>query len=393
MEFVNIYIEKYEPAKKDGVVRYTIDFKNDKDLARFQEAFGDEQQDNESNPKFYGLTMPYQGNKIMYEGSWYRFQLTDLKENNIDKIIVDPENEEEGGAFYWRKYKLEREVNSYSSLLTKIESLNYQNAEGNDLPSFKTFSKLHVIDCGQGNWNEVWSEENEIIIYDLGASSKYSVKQIKNLINGRFQHFNENSVVIYISHWDMDHFQALKYLSKNEFAKVKCVYGPSNIPNTRVYKAAIDNILNNNIPFHTIPNTTRRIGHQINLNLLSTSNYVDLYSAVSGRSRNQTGIVLAIKGEKKVALLTGDHHYCKILEAIQGKYNNRKAILVAPHHGGKAGTLDIPAWLLELDVKECAISVGVNSYGHPNEHLGNLTTLIGQKPRVTELHGHLFFSI
>ncbi|WP_028774022.1 hypothetical protein [Shewanella waksmanii] len=389
MNFIDIYIENYSSDKDMGIVEYTIDFKSEKDASTFLEAVNIEY--DASNPKFFGLTLPHQGRKVMYAGSWYKFPLEHMYDEDIQVIDVSEDNEGEGGAFYRNKFKIEREVDSFSELLTSVDSLDFKFDTTIDIEPVDIANELVVVDCGQGNWNEVRTRKHTII-YDLGASSRYSETQIKALIDRRFKNFLERSVYIVISHWDMDHFQSLKYLSKEHFSKIIAVYGPTNVPSTLVYQDAIDNILENNVPFHLIPNTDRT-GRTIDLNLLLSSNSLDLYRATNGRSRNQTGIVLAIKGSEKLALLTGDHHYCKILAAISGKYRKRKTLLVAPHHGGAAGHFSVNEWAKELTVEDCAISVGDNSYNHPDPHHNNLEDLRNSLPDRTDQAGDLIYKI
>ncbi|MGC9403616.1 hypothetical protein ACP43V_14290 [Vibrio genomosp. F10 str. 9ZC157] len=389
MSFVDIYIESYAAQRDVGIVDYTIDFKSEKDLSAFLEVF--EIEISSSDPKFYGLTLPYQGRKIMYAGSWYRFPLIKYEAEDVQIIEISPDKEDEGGAFYRNKFQIKRQIESFTELLTKVESLDSKYDETINVDPMGLAHELVVVDCGQGNWNEI-KTNSDTVIYDLGASSRYSETQIRKLIDRRFKNFSEKSVYIIISHWDMDHFQSLKYLSKDNFSKVKAVYGPTNIPSTLVYQKAIDNILNNKVPFKLIPNT-ERIGRTIDLNLLISSHSIDLYRATNGRSRNQTGIVLAVKGAEKLALLTGDHHYCKILVAILGKYSNKKTVLVAPHHGGAAGHFSVHDWSNELSVEDCAISVGDNSYNHPNPHYNNLKFLKNGIPNVTDGNGDLTYQI
>lgn len=357
MDYVDIYIEGYLPRKDDGVVEYTIDFKSKDEASVFLNILNIGSVD--SNFKFYQLTVPYQGQKIMYAGSWYKFPLKQLYDEDI-QIIEVPSDSEEGGAFYRNKFKLERETESFSKLLTHVKSIDSNYEEVLEIEPVNIANELCVVDCGQGNWNEIKTSTNTII-YDIGASSRYSEPQIKSLIKRRFGLLPKKSMyIIIISHWDMDHFQSLKYLSQTDFSKVKGVYGPSNIPPTLVYQEAIDNIGKYGVPFKLMPNTTR-LGREISLNFLMSFNPIDIYRASNGRSRNQTGIVLAVNGIKKLVLLTGDHHYNKILEAIKGRYTHQETILVAPHHGGSAGRFSVGEWSSELLVEDCAVSVGPNS--------------------------------
>jgi beta-lactamase superfamily II metal-dependent hydrolase len=92
-----------------------------------------------------------------------------------------------------------------------------------------------------------------------------------------------------------------------------------------------------------------------------------MFRATPGRSRNQTGIVLGVRGQHGIALLTGDHHYDKVLAAA-GKvptFIEQPCVLVTPHHGGLAGKPVAADWLAVFPTMTTPISCGNNSYGHP----------------------------
>jgi beta-lactamase superfamily II metal-dependent hydrolase len=92
-----------------------------------------------------------------------------------------------------------------------------------------------------------------------------------------------------------------------------------------------------------------------------------MFRATPGRSRNQTGIVLGVRGQHRIALLTGDHHYDKVLAAASKvpTFCQQPCVLVTPHHGGLAGNLAAADWLAVFPNMTTPISCGNNSYGHP----------------------------
>jgi len=250
---------------------------------------------------------------------------------------------------------------------------------------------LKVINCGQGNWNEVHSDSH-IIFYDFGASQRYTAGQITSLISSRMSKIKNKKFTIVISHWDLDHFQALRHCTVNDLSNCSAIYGPSNIPNTIVYNDVVSKMSSYKIPFFGISSTSNE-GRAIKLSRISSTRSVDVYRAGPGRSRNQTGIVLAIKGRDKVAILTGDHHYPKILNAINGKYSGREIIMVTPHHGGNAGKLVVDSWNEEFSSVTCPISVGDNSYGHPGANINELRRLEGAPPAQTIIDGDLCYHL
>lgn len=392
--YINIYIENYISKLGGDIVEYTIDFDTiDNALKLFQLYFPKAEY---NSNKFYNLRTPNQGRHRMFAGSWYSIPVEIFEKSEYEDI----DEESEGGGGYSGVIELKDSVTDYSQYLTNLQNEVDEFIQNSNLDfqgqleiDFNYTPKdLIVVNCGQGNWNEIHSK-SEVLIYDTGASSRYSSSQIKNLVTKRFSQFKGKSIGIVISHWDMDHFQALKYLDKKQLSQINCVFGPSNIPPSNVYKSTIKHLMTNNVQFRLIPPTTNRSGRAINLNQLSTSKTVDVYRAVSGSSRNQTGIVLAIKGAKRLVLLTGDHHYEKIFNAINKKYTGRDTVLVVPHHGGESGNLILSDWQSEFSVIECPISYGDNSYDHPNQNLSRINLLQGSSPKTTYTQGDLKFNI
>jgi beta-lactamase superfamily II metal-dependent hydrolase len=392
--YINIYIENYISKLGGDIVEYTIDFDTVESALNFFQFYFPQAE--YSANKFYNLRTPNQGRHRMFAGSWYSIPMSMFENSEYENI-----NEgSEGGGGYSGIIELKNSITDYSQYLTNLKNEEYEFLQDSNI-SFQaelevefinTPTDLVVVNCGQGNWNEIHSK-SEVLIYDMGASSRYSSTQIKNLVTKRFSKFKEKSIGIVISHWDMDHFQALNYLDKKQLSQILFILGPSNIPPSNVYKSTIKHLKNNNVYCRLIPPTTNRNGRAINLNKISTSKTVDVYRSVSGSSRNQTGIVLVIKGTKRIALLTGDHHYEKIFDAINTKYTGRDTVLVVPHHGGNSGSLRLSDWQSEFPVIECPISYGDNSYNHPNQNLSRINSLQGGSPKTTYTQGDLNFNI
>lgn len=116
-----------------------------------------------------------------------------------------------------------------------------------------------------------------------------------------------------------------------------------------------------------------------------------MFRATPGRSRNQTGIVLGVRGRREVALLTGDHHYDKVLSAAvkMPGYGRLPCVLVTPHHGGLAGDPSAANWLAFFSSLTTPISCGANSHGHPTAAVeAELTAMqAGLAPWRTDVSG------
>lgn len=106
-------------------------------------------------------------------------------------------------------------------------------------------------------------------------------------------------------------------------------------------------------------------GRRIVLRKVSRQGRFTTFRATPDGSRNQTGIVIGVAGKERVALLTGDHHYEKILDVARSSYGGKSCVLVAPHHGGLAGTPDAKDWCASFPEIQAVLSCGSNSYRHP----------------------------
>lgn len=116
---------------------------------------------------------------------------------------------------------------------------------------------------------------------------------------------------------------------------------------------------------------------------------IRIFRATTGHSRNQTGIVLGIVGKVKNALLTGDHHYPKLLQITPHLSPANPLVLVTPHHGGHAGKPDAQAWLKVFSAIETPISCGENSWDHPYPYVVSQLSLMqgNQNPSRTDALG------
>lgn len=381
-----IYIENYLSRKDIGIAEYTIDFKSKDEAQTFLSSINPEIE--YSSFKFYKLITPYHGRNRMIRGSWYN--LPNILFQNASYSAIDENTE--GSSVYTGEITVKNIECKYSNYLTNVNIIEYPTSDFSQLKVKSLPKKVIIVNCGEGNWNEIYFDK-ELLIYDIGASVLYSQSDVKNLINSRFSNYSNKKINIIISHWDMDHFQSLKYLTPKQLKNINAVYGPNNIPNTNVYNDTINNLTKNRVKYYSIPPTVSFRKRFIDLNLLKSVNNIDIYRSTKGKSINQSGIVLIIKGKNKLAILTGDHHYPKIFNAIKNKYTKKDAIFVIPHHGGKAGRLVTSDWQSEFSDITCAISVGKNIHNHPNQNIKNIEKLHKYPPDRTDKIGDITYNL
>jgi beta-lactamase superfamily II metal-dependent hydrolase len=176
--------------------------------------------------------------------------------------------------------------------------------------------------------------------------------------------------------------------------KIACVYVPSQVPNTATFKSIKARLDSENVPIQALaPAGKLKLDRTIELVHVASLGPIRIFRASAGKSRNQTGIALGIVGAKKNALLTGDHHYPKLLEITHHLSQGNPLVLVAPHHGGHAGEPDAKAWLRDFSAIETPISCGKNIWGHPYpDVVSQLSLMQGKKrPPQTKVLGTQIF--
>jgi beta-lactamase superfamily II metal-dependent hydrolase len=397
---VRVYVEKLDfiPASRSSRRRtLLLDTENIDDNLRLEDKLRlegklEQPAHEERSESMLAIEVEAPAWKSMKEGSWY-----DLDPSLF--VSYRPVLEgEEGGTF------LRARITGPSRAIDFTEYLSHPNfaqtqidETGNQVFGDDSPLELAVIDCGQGNWNEVRSPKS-ILIYDIGASMRYSRAEVEQLVRNRALAMETREIKTFISHWDVDHYQALLVMSNADLSKLGSVTAPSQMPDTSTLQLLTKNLAAAGVKLYSLPpaSPTSAAGRRIVLchdsNL--SSSQIQLFRASPGSSRNQTGIVLAVIGPRRTAILTGDHHYSKILEALPAYLPKNPVVMVAPHHGGKAGTFDLSSWRRVFPQMEVAISVGLNSYGHPVKNIETkLSTLQGSTPHITRVSGSRTFPL
>lgn len=199
--------------------------------------------------------------------------------------------------------------------------------------------KLIVRDVGCGNWNEVQGD-GFFLIYDLGGDIKYTDSDMKLILNKA--KINRPFFGI-ISHWDLDHYRALLDLDDSQLKLMINIVVPSKMPNTLKLRSVLRRLCKLNIKIDIIK-PSLKTGRRINLNSQGRINNLELFRSSDGANINQSGIVLTIEGTNKIGVLTGDHHYPQIYNAVLNNQSLKPYELVVPHHGGNAGEFDLALW-------------------------------------------------
>lgn len=343
------------------------------------------------------ITYVGKGHAGLKEGSWY-----DVPLENFQGFRYEEHSRNDAGSTFLRgTFSAPNRAIEFSQFLAPPKYANLTPA----IPTFAAPDlnqeriEVQVVDCGHGNWNEV-SFGQLRLLYDAGACRSFKSSQVRALVRSRSIASDKRRIYLFISHWDVDHYQALLRFSAAELANIKGIYVPSQVPDTATYKSVRSRLDKYGVPIHSV-NPAQKVPSDknkvIDLKQIATNGPIRIFRATPGRSRNQTGIVLGIQGSQRIAMLTGDHHYEKLLKVASSAYGSHKKplLLVAPHHGGHAGVPVAKDWLAVFSSIDAPISCGSNNWDHPYKEVTDELTLMqrGKSPRMTKASGTLKFHV
>lgn len=101
---------------------------------------------------------------------------------------------------------------------------------------FGKINQVIVRNIGQGNWNEIKSNERFTLIFDAGTI--YTTKRIDvfRLIGDRDNQYQKSNPIIIISHWDVDHYHFLIGFQDDTIKSIPIFIYRAAIPNLTARK-------------------------------------------------------------------------------------------------------------------------------------------------------------
>ena len=238
-------------------------------------------------------------------------------------------------------------------------------------------SKLVVRNVKQGNWNEIWTNNNVEIVFDIGTSTNADKQEVRNLINTRTEEYSKSKPILIISHWDKDHYHSLLGFTdeelSNSFKSILCRKNPPNRTSQNLFSRLIKTLGNNHVeaipPFESPSKEEKKKKKKKYLPLLRLINSpissILIYNAQFHKNRNISGILISVQTETQTAILSADFHYEQISTyVIPDLVQSKKHSLVVPHHGGEAGSL-VYNYQKTVYLENAVISIGKNGYKHP----------------------------
>lgn len=363
------YVQQVDIDKALRRHNVILDVATMEDHLRLASVLGGEPQLDDSVPRpqasMLSLSYPSSGHNGFKEGSWY-----DVDPRAFEGMQYQEVDRDGAGASFLRANLVGApNEGNFARYLTapRVANIPLNSIELAVDPNPTGDIELTVVNCGHGNWNEIRTVTDRVI-YDVGACRSFTRAQVRAVVAGRRIASEKRWVSIVISHWDVDHYHALLEFEPAELAKLRVVFVPSQLPDTETFRRVLRRLTDHEVVLAALPPASRSgTSREIVLKMAWQKGIFTVFRATSGHSRNQTGIVLGVRGQREIALLTGDHHYDKVLAAASAvtTIGKQACVLVTPHHGGLAGNLSAADWLNAFPNLTTPISCGSNSYGHP----------------------------
>jgi beta-lactamase superfamily II metal-dependent hydrolase len=304
----------------------------------------------------------YEDRGNFVEGAWYSLPL-----RTLDLSLVENPPSTGGSALFRGTLVANKPV---AARKFRIPARAYQTPQTfrrrYRLPNIGDPLELHVVDCGQGNWNEVTTATMRLV-YDMGADARWSMERRDAFLRERGLAQEAREIHVMISHWDVDHYHALLSANSADLARVRSFVAPEPVPDTVTCRRALEWLRSHGVSVHLLRPSPpiSGVGRRIVLRHTLSCGATTLLRATRGASRNRSGIALHVAGQRRRALLTGDHAHEQVLDAIHREnLPATECVYVTPHHGGNAGRFDPQAWRRMLCAAVLSYGVG-NPYGHP----------------------------
>jgi len=234
------------------------------------------------------------------------------------------------------------------------------------LENLKGKIEVCVLDVGQGSINFIKDNSN-LTIFDFGTSIYAKQHDMKKIINSHRRYFDDaENVSLIISHWDCDHYNLLTSVEDEFLKELCCVFVPEKVISLTA-KNVVKRIEANCQYIRTFSSpvgTAKTIGMQL---IVQSPSY-ELFIGERTVDLNKSGLALTVYGENSAMMFTADHTNEQVWGCMYPAVNNRiidGLFVVVPHHGGNCGRIKCSK---PLHNARCAIvSVGKNSYKHPNQ--------------------------
>lgn len=228
--------------------------------------------------------------------------------------------------------------------------------------------ELWALDVGQGSANFIFGQGRRLTIFDFGTYIYASNAQMKKIIDDYYIWLTSYNTCLIISHWDCDHYNILTSFDDSLLRKLCCVFVPEKVISLTA-KQVVKKLKKNCRYIVAFSSPKRKMRGKVGLQIVRENTNYQLFMGETSSDTNKSGLALAVYGDNGVAMLTADHRNSQVwkdmYEQMKPCKEGKELHIVVPHHGGDCGRL-----YKKLSIKTAgvaAVSVGKNSYNHPNK--------------------------
>lgn len=368
---VYVYIEKY--IKAVGIVLF--DFVDSNDFLSFNTPL--RSNENQDSPTMIELLNYHQ--RPVQEGGFYH-----ITRKTIDSLLQQIQIVEDSLVVGFRvMIKSDDEIFDRTKRLTETDK-NLRNIYDNtNTDKFSQlqletiqFDKVIIRKVGQGNWNELVSSNRFALVFDIGTIYTTKASAMAALIGNRDAEYQKSKPMIVLSHWDVDHYHFLLYLSDSAIRSITTFIYRGIIPG-RTARRVLDRFrrLNPNalVSVPALDPHPKRSSTVLSKSNLSSS--ILIFNSYYNKSRNKCALGLVLRKSRVNVVFSGDYDYRQISDYILPHLNYKSEhYLIVPHHGGRAGKV-VYKYSKLLKLMTAIVSVGKNPYRPSHPYVGNISSL------------------
>lgn len=229
--------------------------------------------------------------------------------------------------------------------------------------------KIRIYNVGQGNCIYLRSskkgEQTRRILFDIGMTIRKDIDLDE--IQARIKSLSRiKPDIMILSHWDVDHLLGVYLVDEKSYAEVWLA------PDYQ--ERRMNQSISRLAKYLCLYKKLYLIGDYFKGKLVYNSEYMQIYKGkIKGKGYNKPnqiannhGLILLLENNHGVDILPGDCEYDMwpdiIWEQINGRIN-----MVVPHHCANMVTKAMSDICQRVQPNNAIISVGDNTYGHPNE--------------------------
>lgn len=284
-----------------------------------------------------------------HSGRWVRLKIADNGFLATFHFLNISENSNE--QYKVKINKIDRRKKEWKHLNIQINGFKYyQSPILKDIKSIlakinKNNYRIKVYDIGQGNWNSVVKDKEDLIFFDIGTGNL----QNQHTFKSRRLPDNKYRLII-LSHWDTDHY--FGYFKDKKYRNYFWL-APNNIQGPVASQVALDLISNNKLYLVSKPG------------IFFSSQTMKIIKNKNILNKNNSGLFITFNLLHGNYLLPGDSHYSSI-----NKFNFKIDKLIASHHGG---------FIINPPPKNTKVQKSINivfSFGYKNSYKHPVTKMI-----------------